>query len=261
MAVKYGCCCKKINIKTLAKAGYDYAELSARELAGMKEHEFQDTLRELEENQIPCLAVNDYADAGPVMAGENFDRKEIRAYAKIVCERAAAAGARCIGIGAPNTRIMPVKYSYFRAFDQAVQFLKIAAVEASRYEGLNIALEALNLRSCNFCNTQQQALDLVIAAEMPNIKLETDFYHMEMMAEPFELFGKLHPHIGHLHISEKNAEDERCFFEYDNTVILEKASAVLAEYGYGGNISVEAPLNMLSDETAKRALSLMKKYL
>lgn len=261
MTMKFGCCCKKGNIETLAETGYDYVELSACELSGMDEPEFQDTLLGLKRSRIPCLAVNDFADSSPAVVGEAFDEEEIRAYATIVCARAAAAGARYIGIGAPNARIMPVKYSYYRAFEQAVTFIQIVAAEAARYGNLNIAVEALNCRSCNFCNTQQQALDLVISTGMPNVKLETDFYHMEMMAEPFELFGKLQPYIGHLHISEKNADDDRCFFEYDNTGILEKASTVLAEYGYTGNISVEVPLRSFSVEAAERALFLMKQYL
>ncbi len=259
--MKFGCCCKKEQIKACAKAGFDYVELSAYELSGMSSDELQDVRRELEKHGIPCPVLNDYTDTYPAIVGDCVDEDEIRSYARKICAGAVAVGAHGIGIGAPNARMMPVKYSYYRAFRQAVRYLQIVAEEAAQYENLTVMVEALNCRSCNFCNTQQQALNLVMATGMSNVRLELDFYHVEMMAEPYDIFGALMPYIGHLHISEKNPDDERCFFQDDNVAILKKAKEVLTRYGYEGNISVEAPLNTFSDEAAKRSLRLMKEYL
>lgn len=259
--MKFGCCCRREQIESCAEAGFDYVELSAYELSCMNSGELQDVLRKLEKLRIPCLALNDYTDSCPAIVGDGFDEEKIRRYAREICAKAAYIGARCIGIGAPNARIMPVKYSYYRAFGQAVRYLQIVAQEAAQYKDLAVMMEALNYRSCNFCNTQQQALNLVTATGMSNVKLELDFYHLEMMAESYDIFGALMPYIGHLHISEKNPDDERCFFQDDNVDILKKAKEVLTRYGYEGNISVEAPLHTFSEEAARRSLRFMKEYL
>ncbi len=97
--------------------------------------------------------------------------------------------------------------------------------------------------------------------ELQDVRRELDFYHVEMMAEPYDIFGSLMPYIEHLHISEKDPDDERCFFEDDHVSILKKAAEVLARYGYEGNISAEVPLNTFSEAAAKRSLRLMKEYL
>ena len=259
--MKFGCCCKREHIPLLAAVGFDYAELSAYELANLSDREFAQVQEDLKRCKIPCVAVNDYADSVPAMVGEGFDPQSTREYARIVCRRAYEVGARCIGIGAPNARVLETRYSYFRAFEQAVQYVRIVCEEASAYEGLTIAMEALNLRSCNFCNTQHQALAIVQAAGKDNLKLETDFYHMFMMAEDFASVRELAPVIAHMHISEKDPGDTRCYPEESDHTIFRAAGEALRAAKIDGNISVEAPLSTLSEEKLALSLRLMRQYL
>lgn len=259
--MKLGCCCKREHISAVKEAGYDYIDLSGQDLMRMSEEEIPTLAQELKEYQISCLAINDYSEDYPSIVGENFDEAAIRSYARTLCSRAAAIGASIIGIGSPNARQMPHKYSYYRAFDQAVRFLKITAEEALAYPGMIVAFEALNLRACNFCSTQQQAVELVKAVHMPNTKIVTDFYHMELMAEPFAKFSDFLPYIGHVHISGKNAEDVRCFFKKNDPSILIKAAAVLKENHYQGTISVEAPFSTFTLDAAKRSADMIHEYL
>ena len=51
-----GCCCKAEHIVRLANIGYDYAELSAAEIASMSTEQYEKTRALLDSTGLNCLA-------------------------------------------------------------------------------------------------------------------------------------------------------------------------------------------------------------
>jgi sugar phosphate isomerase/epimerase len=256
--MKFGCYCKPEQIGAAARAGYDYVELSVSQMLALPDTE---PVREaLAQHNIPCLAMADYCANPPAVAGEGFDEAAAAAYAQRACAAAHGLGARCIGVGAPLARAMPLKYPYYRAAGQAEAFFKATALEASRY-GINILVEALNVNSCNFINTQHQALDIARRAAMPNVLVEADFFHMLMMAEPFGRFGDICGSVGHVHISGRGADDSRRFFAPEDRAMCREAVRVMKESGYSGTVSMEVPPELFTEEAAAASLEMLREAL
>lgn len=255
---QFGCCCKAEHIEQLASIGYDYAELSAAEIASMSNAQFEETRALLNRTGLNCLAMNDYCETNPAIVGDRFSEEAIAEYAERVCFRASQLGARCIGIGAPMARRLPEGYPAALAEEQAIKFLKITGEAASKYPNLFILMEALNSTVCNFCNTQEQSLHLVQQVGMPNVRMEADFFHMAMMGEAFGTFSTYSPWTKHIHVSSKTANGVRCYFTSQDAELCSDIMIALSKAGYDGAISVEAPLNTFTDEAVSRSLLVMK---
>lgn len=255
---QFGCCCKAKHIEGLAQIGYDYAELSADEIASMSEAEFGNVQEALLKNNLKCLALNDYCQTSPAIVGDCFSEETTVEYAEKVCMRASQLGAHCIGIGAPLARRLPSTYSAFLAEKQAIQFLSLTGKVASKYPSLYILMAALNNSVCNFCNTQKSSLDLVQMISMPNVQMEVDFFHMAIMKEPFDSFSTYVEWTNHIHVSGKSTSGERRYFIPEDQNLCQSIMTAISKTSYRGAISVEAPLNTFTNESAFHALQMMR---
>ena len=253
-----GCCCKAEHIVRLANIGYDYAELSAAEIASMSTEQYEKTRALLDSTGLNCLALNDYCETYPAIVGNRFSEDAIVEYAEKVCFRASLLGVRCIGIGAPMARQLPEGYPVALAEEQAIKFLKLTGEVASKYPDLFVLMEALNSTVSNYCNTQKQSLHLVQQAEMTNVRMEVDFFHMLMMGEDFGTFSTYSPWTRHIHVSSKTANGIRCYFTSQDTGLCGDIMLALSKAGYDGTISVEAPLDTFTDEAVSRSLNIIK---
>ena len=257
--LQFGCCCKAEHIPQLARAGYDYAELSAAQIAAMPQAQFEAVVAALEAAGLPCLALNDYCEGEPAIVGDGFCEADVFAYAKRVCARAARLGARVIGVGAPMARKLPAAYDPALAVSQAVRFLQLTADAAAQYPGLSILMEALNHTACDFCNTQAASLSLVRQATRDSVFMEVDFFHMACMQEPFESFSTYAPYTKHVHISGKTAQNARRYFTEADEPLCDAALRALRQAGYAGAVSVEAPLSTLTGDALSLSLRHMRR--
>lgn len=256
--MKFGCYCAIKDMETAAEIGYDYVELSASEIVRLSPEEYAAFRKKLERSPISCLAAADYCGDTPAIVGSRFDARAAALYARTVCARVYPLGIRRLGIGAPLARVMPVKYAYDRALEQAVEFFQRTSDEALPYEGLNVLVEALSTNSCNFCNSQQQSWDLVQRIGKPNVLMEVDFFHMGMMAEPLSRVSDFHPLIGHVHISGRTEQDQRRFFAESERSFCREAVLALKRCGYTGTMSLEVPPEAFSPQAAARSLEMLR---
>lgn len=256
--MKFGCYCAIKDVETVAEIGYDYVELSASEILRLSPEEYAALRKKLERCSIPCLAAADYCGDTPAMVGSRFDSQAAARYARMVCERVYPLGIRRLGVGAPLARAMPVKYAYDRALEQAVEFFRRTSDEAMPWEGLNVLVEALCTNSCNFCNSQHQSWDLVQRINRPNVLMEVDFFHMRLMAEPLPRAADFHPLIGHVHISGRTEQDQRCFFAESERNFCREAVSALKRCGYTGTMSMEVPPEAFSPQAAARSLEMLR---
>lgn len=256
--IALGCCCRLAQLRTVADAGFEYAELSAAELAEMTDEEFEAAVERISECGISIPALNDLCGSLPAVAGKNFSAAAAKEYALLVTRRAHRIGVRCIGVGAPQARILPFGYSLTEAENQAVEFLRVFSDAASEYPGMSILLEALNSTVCNFCNTQAQALDIVHRVGRENVLMEADFFHILMMGESFCQFSDRAQYTGHVHISGRDEAGYRRLFVRGEEPLCESMAAAIVSGGYSGGVSVEAPAASLEPGALKTTLSIMK---
>jgi len=168
-------------------------------------------------------------------------------------------GTHCVSSSLLRLGEQQENYSASLAEEQATQFLKLTGKVASKYPNLYILMEALNNTVCNFCNTQESSLHLVQMVSMPNVQMEVDFFHMLMMNEPFESFSAYVDRTKHIHISGKSPDGVRRFFVPEEQSLCQSMISAIAKTTYQGTISVEAPLNTFTDESAFRSLQIMQK--
>ena len=110
--MKIGCCGNTEYYAQISKMGYDYIELSGRQLMSLSEYQREDFFKEYDAAQFPCLAINDYCGADVPIVGPDFTIKGARAYAARISEAAARLGAKGLGIGAPMARKLPEGWTF-----------------------------------------------------------------------------------------------------------------------------------------------------
>jgi len=102
--------------------------------------------------------------------------------------------------------------------------------------GVTLVLEPINRHEINYINRTDQALEIIEKANLPNVKLLLDAYHMNIeevsIARAILRAGK---HIGHFHFVDSN----RWAPGYGHTDMKE-IYMCLREVGYEGFLGVEA---------------------
>ncbi len=118
-----------------------------------------------------------------------------------------------------------------------LQNLKYAAQELAKH-GLGLLLEPINTRDMPgyFLNTQAQAHELRIESGEPNVKVQMDFYHAQIMeGDLAETFRKYFDHIGHTQIASVPKRNEPDDGEVNYPFLYQ----LLDEMGYTGWVGCE----------------------
>lgn len=234
-----GCCGITEDYRVIRRMGYDFVELSGRQIMSLSEEAFGAFLREYKDAGFPCRAFNDYCGAAAPMIGPGYNRAAAKAYAEKLCERGRQLGVRTIGIGAPAARLVPAGYSMERADADMADFLKTVCAAAAECE-IVILLEAVNKYRCNYINRTAEACSLVRALRLPNLAMVYDVYHSKIMGESAGDLREALPYIKHLHVSTDLERGRRGFLKEEDMPAFEGLLKMVTDAGYTGNVSVEA---------------------
>ena len=104
--------------------------------------------------------------------------------------------------------------------------------------GITVLLEAINSRDIPgfFINTQAESYDICAAVDEPNLKMQMDLYHMQVMEGDIATkLRKYLPHCGHIQIAGAPGRNEPDTGE----VRYEYLFHLLDEIGYRGWIGCE----------------------
>jgi sugar phosphate isomerase/epimerase len=233
---RFGVCTSLGRSDLLRSIGFDYLEASVlRDLMpGKPDEEFELKRAEFEACGLPVMACNGFLPADLKVTGPDARHDTILKYAETAFRRAKAVGVQIIVFGSSGARSVPVGFDRDLARTQFVSLLRalgpIAAVN-----GIVIAVENLQESETNFINTLGEAIDVVRAANHPNVGVCADFFHMLRQNESPEVLLTAGNVLVHCHLAEKQnrtapgvqGEDFRPFFQ-----ALEKA-------GYRGGVSIE----------------------
>lgn len=226
-------------IETLKKTGYDYVELPLAQLSAMEERDIREKIvRPMRDQDLPCLAMNNFFPATHRLTGPSADHDKALAYAARALDLAAGLGAGVVVFGSAGARNAPDGANTAACFRQLVDFLgELSGLAHAR--GVDVAIEHLNRMEANLINTFAEGLVLARAAHAPGIGVLTDYYHMRMVSESFCMLDKAGMMLKHVHIARPlgretprhgDMEPYAAFFE------------LLEGIGYDGTVSVEAYL-------------------
>lgn len=237
--MKIGCCISLENVKLAKQFGYDYVELSAREIMQMDDVTWMKKKEELLCADITIIGLSAFADKNTPIIGPFADEEQWGAYLDTVLERAAELHVINIGIGAPNARMIPKHYDYKQASKEMKYFLLKAATKACKYN-ITILYEALNPKECNFGNHTLEIYSTIKEINHPNLKVVYDVYHAINANETYEDARPFFDEIKHIHINSWDKNLKRYFLFEKDADYMKKLCIFLKSVPYNGAISVEA---------------------
>lgn len=259
--MRIGCCTSIENYKAVCDAGYDYIELPGGKICAMSEEEFAAAKKTVLEGPIPCNGFNASLQPQIKIAGPEFDPKAIKDYAELVCSRAQALGAKYVGIGSPMSRRLPEGFDYNIAIDQGMEFFKIFAPVAQKYN-VTLLWEALTRVLSNYVNYQKEALEMVKKLNLPNVKLVIDFWQMETNGdEDVTAITEEMKYTEHLHVSDY-VNAKRTFLLPEKREFHKKCLAAAKACGYDATVSVEPDAGVGTVEVeGKQTADMLKSIL
>ena len=252
--VKVGYCTGLKNLEAAKAAGFDYVELSATEIAGLSDADFDAAAARLEALGVQTPAANLFVPGSIKLTGPQTDQEQQMAHVRKVLSRLSKLGTEVLVFGSGGARRVPDGFSKEDAFKQLVDFGRRAAREARPY-GITIAIEPLRRQESNIINSAAEGLELVEAVSDPNFQLMIDFYHLASEHEDPAIIFKAKDHLRHLHMANPQG---RVFplqwEEFDYAPFFANLKAI----GYDKRISIEAGTPDFAAQ-APQAIALLRR--
>lgn len=158
--MQFGLCIDNAEaVKTVKDLEFDGYEFSGSVLAAMPEKKFSALRSTTEHLSFPCFGINALSSGNPAFVGPEYSFSQAQQYIRKILPRAAALGAKNIGVGAPKARSFPKQFPRERALVQLSEFLRMSADEAAEF-GISVLIEPLRPELCNTINTVSEALFL-----------------------------------------------------------------------------------------------------
>ncbi len=211
-----------------ARAGFNGVEIQA------PYSEPIDAIQErLERNSLKHVIIN-LAVADPVTGLNNLplNPEMVGLYQERVAQGVEyASGLGCIGV---NTGIGPVPDDLARevAYRTYIDNLRYAATELANV-GVKALVEPINTRDQPgfLIHNSAQGMRAIADATHPNVFLQYDFYHMQIMeGDLIETFRRLLPSIGHVQFADTPGRNEPGTGEINYSNVFK----MLDEVGYEG---------------------------
>ena len=240
--VQVGYCTSVKNLEAAKAAGFDYVEVSATEVAGLSDADFDALLARSKELGVPTPTANLFVPQTIKVVGPDVNAEQQMAHVKKVMSRLSRLGVQVLVFGSGGARRVPDGFSKDEAWKQLVDFSRRAAREA-KPAGITIAIEPLRQQETNIVNTAAEGLRLVEAVDDPNFQLMIDFYHLASEHEDPAIVVKAKDHLRHLHVANPNGRVfPKKWDEFDYAPFFANLKAI----GYDKRISMEGSTSDLA---------------
>ena len=233
--MRFGCCAGPEMGQALARAGYDYLELTvARHLQPeVDEAGWAPLRRAIQAQPLPVEAFNILLPADLKVTGPAVDPERLGRYLGVAFQRAQALGGQAIVFGSGGARAIPEGFPRDRAWSQIVGFLQRAGDLAAR-RGITLCIEPLNRGESNVVHSLAEAVELAQDVGHPQVKALVDLYHLFLEAEPMDHIVAAGGWVQHVHVADT---DRRA--PGQGTYPYPAFVAALRQIGYDGRCSVE----------------------
>lgn len=227
----------KASIPLVKSAGYDYAEVPLARLWPLDRKEIEAYHGLFVRHGLPVECFNNSIPDGLRVVGPGADPEVLEAFIRWAVETAALMGVSVITMCGPLRDTVPPDFGWEEGFGQYVEFLKRYAGAAAK-AGIVLALEPINGEENGFISTVGEALRVVRACGMDNVKIIVDLYHFFKQGDDWgQLLDICRDQVVHVHYGTRT---ERTYpLERDAGACGEELLPLL-EAGYRGRISVEA---------------------
>ena len=222
-------------IEQVREIGYDYIELSLAHLAALPDAEFDAVRRRLQAAGLACEACNNFFPRTVRLTGPEVSWPQVRQYTHMAVNRAAELGAQVIVFGSSAAKNVPQGYPMYRAWQQIVTALHLAADEAGR-NGIVIAIEPLNRQESNIVNSVAEGLALMQRVKRGEVRVLADYYHMALEKEDFSILRQAGPALRHVHFARLEGRTFPLEVEPGFRAFFHELMAV----GYTGRVSIES---------------------
>jgi sugar phosphate isomerase/epimerase len=222
-------------VEDLAAFGYDYIELSLRDLAVLPPPALTAHLVRLQRSGLACEVCNNFFPPEIRLTGPAADLPAALRYAGHALATAARVGASVVIFGSSGARNVPAGFPADAAWNQLRALLTALAPLAARHD-LTIAIEHLNRGEANIINSVAEGWRMAQAVAHPNVRLLLDAFHLLIEHEPVSILAQVAPAIAHVHVAQ--GTDRR--FPAGSDTALTAFFTALRSTGYAQRCSVEA---------------------
>lgn len=213
--MKFGACigtdCDRL--KAIKALGFDYAESSCGSVNAITEEEFE-AFAALREELGVCIPVaNGFFPKNIKLVGPEKDEAVIRAYMEKLITRASRLGIQRFIFGSGGARRIPDGMSAEEGLNGIIDTLKTIICPMCAANGMEVVIEPLRTEECNILNTVHEGVDCMAKAQIPNLFVLADVYHMVEMGESYEDYlPTLQGKLKHAHTSNPiGGEERRCY--------------------------------------------------
>ncbi len=239
-------------VEQLATLGYDYIELSLRDLAALSETAVAGLGARLQRAGLPCEACNNFFPPGIRLTGPAADLPAALAYARVALARAARLGVTVVVFGSAGARNVPAGFSPEVAWAQ-LRALLVALGPVADGHGITIVIEHLNRGESNILNRVDEGWRMAQEVAHPRVRVLADAYHLRQENENPAILARVGPALAHVHV----AQGVERIFPTGGDVALAGFFRQLIASSYAGRCSIEAYTHDFSSDAA-RALRICR---
>ena len=239
-------------VDELALLGFDYIELSLRDLVALPEAALARLVDRLERAGLACEACNNFFPPEIRLTGPAADLASALHYARTALAIASRLGVAVVVFGSSGARNVPMGFSFDAAWVQLRALLAALGPIAAEH-GITLAIEHLNRGESNILNTVGESWRMVRETAHPHVRLLVDAYHLRQENENPHILAEAAPAIAHVHI----AQGANRVFPLGRDAMLADFFARLRATGYTQRCSIEAFTRDFPSD-ASRAITLCR---
>ncbi|NLB69075.1 MAG: sugar phosphate isomerase/epimerase [Lentisphaerae bacterium] len=247
--------CSGPEIAQAAKdAGFGFLESSVAAILkpGSSEAEFEDSIADVLNSQLPITNLNVLLPGGMIIAGPEADIAKAVAYCTIALQRAKKIGIESICFGSGTARRCPEGWKKEDATSQIREFLSELAPVATGL-GVPLTIENLNTTETNMLCTVAECADMARSVNSPGVLILVDGYHWMKDSDIVESIIENGDLIGHTHIATIPSRAAPGLEPCDFSAFAD----ALRDSGFNGKMSIEGRIDDKSAEGLKSALETL----
>jgi sugar phosphate isomerase/epimerase len=233
-------------VETLAALGYDYIELSLRDLVALPAPALDALAERLRRAGLTCEACNNFFPPEVRLTGPAADLSAALRYAGRAFATAARIGVRTIVFGSSGARNLPAGFPLEAGWAQLRTLLRALGPLADARD-ITLAIEPLNRGEANILHTVAEGARLAQEVAHPRVRLLADSFHVLQENEDPAILPAVGSALAHIHIAETAARG----FPTGADAALRRFFAELLASGYTGRISIEAVTENFSSDAAR----------
>ena len=229
------------DVELLARAGFDYVELSMMAIAKLTDTEFGELRRRYADAPLKAEAYQSMLPGDIKLVGPLMSDSALITYLAKALDRIAALDGKLAVLGSAGARKCPDGFPRKPAGEQlAVSVGRMADMMNER--GMCLGIEQIAPFETNMINTLDEAESLVSALNRPNVGLVVDLAHMSLAGIDPEAISRLGQPVLHAHIAKPKGRLAPIAGDGQDA-LYERFLRSLRAIGYNGRLSIETGSN------------------